>query len=1073
MLSAVIALSVKFRILVIGATVVLLAIAIPQLRTAAVDQFPEFAPPQVQVQAEALGLSAAEVEQLITVPLEQDLLNGVPWLEEIRSESVPGLSMIDLTFEPGTDLLQARQMVAEHLTQAHALPQVGTPPVMIQPTSATGRVLMVALRADRLSLLDLSILARWKIKPRLEGLPGVANVAIWGQRDRQLQVQVDPAKLRAYGVSLNQVVSTTGNALWVSPLTHLEASTPGTGGFVDTPNQRFGIQHVTPITTAEGLSAVTVEDTAGRTLRLGQVATVVEDHQPLIGDAVLDGAPGLMLVIQKFPGANAREVTAALEEALDEMKPGLSGVTMDATVYRPAGYLDGALHNLAVRGLLGALLLIALLVGYLLSWRAAVVALASMLTSVLASAYLLQLRGTTFNILVLAGLLAASAVVVADSIADVYAQRRRPAAIRSATSTSNGRPATSTSNGQAATRSASNGQPAADGATGPIAATRSERAPLVYAALILLLLPAPALLVGGVPGRLIRPAVLSYALAIAVSTLVALLVTPALAAYLLVRDHPRTGPLAGLAERAFDAGLPRLLRRPRALLATAAVLVLASLAVLPQLSRDGALLPTLHDRELTVHLQAAAGTSLPEMTRLTGRVGDELRALPGVRAVGAHVGRALMADQPVNVDSAELWLTVRNTADYGSTVEKVRQVAQGYPGIRARVSTYPADRLAEARVGTTAPLLVRVYGQDLGQLASTAEQVRRMLTGVRGVQQPATQPQWSEPSLRIQVKLPEAQRYGITPGDVRRASATLFAGLPVGSLYEDQKIFDVVVWGVPDARRRPADVANLLIDTAKGPVRLGAVADVRMAPAPVEIHHDNIFRSLDVTAGVDGRPVDDVLREVRSRLAGLAMPLEFHAEAFSGRTVQSAQQTRVAVAAVVVAVTVLLLLQAAFASWRLAALLLVAAPFGAAGSVLAALPVGGLRSVAGLLGILTVLGLVLHSGALLFSGYQQARGADRPATAADVLELTRPRVGPTVLTALLLAALLVPLAVLPTVAGTELARPFAVVVLGGLVSALLLDLLVLPALYLWVGARGPGIPVRPPEPVARPVPASV
>jgi len=232
MIGEIVALSVKFRVLVVGAAIVVLALGVAQLPTASVDALPEFAPTMVQVQAEALGLSAAEVEQLITVPLEQDLLNGVPWLDQIRSESVPGLSTIDMIFDPGTDMLQARQMVQEHLTQAHALPQVGTPPVMIQPLSSTSRVMMISLQSKDVSLIDLSILARWKIKPRLMGLTGVANVAIWGQRDRQLQVQVDPQQLQKYGVTLSQVVDTTGNALWVSPLTFVEASTPGPGGFI-------------------------------------------------------------------------------------------------------------------------------------------------------------------------------------------------------------------------------------------------------------------------------------------------------------------------------------------------------------------------------------------------------------------------------------------------------------------------------------------------------------------------------------------------------------------------------------------------------------------------------------------------------------------------------------------------------------------------------------------------------------------------------------------------------------------------------------------------------------------------
>src|SRR5207249_4826677 len=259
-----------------GAAVAVLALAVAQLPGAPVDELPEFGPPHVQIQTEALGLSAAEVEQLITVPMEHDLLNGVSWLDEIRSESAPGLSSLGLIFEPGTDPLKARQAVQERMSQAFALPPVGNPPVIVQPTSSTSRVMMVGLSSSKdLSLVDLSVLARWKIKPRLMAVPGVSNVTIWGQRDRQLQVQVDPDRLHENGVTLTQVVSTTGNALWASPLTFVEASTPGTGGFVDMSNQRLAIQHVLPIANAESLASVTIVDDAGRTLRLSQVATVV------------------------------------------------------------------------------------------------------------------------------------------------------------------------------------------------------------------------------------------------------------------------------------------------------------------------------------------------------------------------------------------------------------------------------------------------------------------------------------------------------------------------------------------------------------------------------------------------------------------------------------------------------------------------------------------------------------------------------------------------------------------------------------------------------------------------------
>jgi Cu/Ag efflux pump CusA len=318
-----------------------------------VEVLPEFTPTMVEIQTEALGLSAPEVEQLITVPMEQDLLNGVPWLDDIRSESVPGLSRIQLIFEPGTDLLLARQVVQERMTQAVALPQVSAPPLMVQPLSSMSRVMMARLSSDQVSPIDMSVIAHWTIRPRLLGVPGVANVSIWGQRDRQLQVQVDPQQLEEYGVSLLDVIETTGNALWVSPLTFLEASTPGTGGFIDTPNQRLGIQHLLPIKTADDLAQVplTTDDIGGensdeQVLRLSDVATVVEDHQPLIGDNISgDGDGDLLLVIEKFPDANTLEVTQGVEAALAALAPGLTGIEVDTSVYRPASSIETAVGN--------------------------------------------------------------------------------------------------------------------------------------------------------------------------------------------------------------------------------------------------------------------------------------------------------------------------------------------------------------------------------------------------------------------------------------------------------------------------------------------------------------------------------------------------------------------------------------------------------------------------------------------------------------------------------------------------------------------------------------------------------
>ena len=364
----------RFRLLILAVAVGVMAVGVTQLRSAPVDVLPEFTPPYAEIQTEALGLSAEEVEQLITVPMEADLLNGVEGVETIRSESVPGLSSIVLVFARGTDVYRARQLVEERLTQAHALPNVSKPPTLLQPLSSSNRVLMIGLSSSELSLIEQSVIARWTVRPQLMGVEGVANVSVWGMRDQQLQVQVDPARLRAQRVTLSQVVETAGNAQVVSPLTFLEASTPGTGGFIETPQQRLQVRHLLEkIADPAELAKVPVEGTNGR-LTLGDVADVKVDHQPLIGDAVVSGGQGLFLVVEKFPGVSSTEVTEDVEEALETLRPGLSGISTGTTVFRPADYVADALRNLGLALLVGGLLMLLAFVAFGFHWRALVAA---------------------------------------------------------------------------------------------------------------------------------------------------------------------------------------------------------------------------------------------------------------------------------------------------------------------------------------------------------------------------------------------------------------------------------------------------------------------------------------------------------------------------------------------------------------------------------------------------------------------------------------------------------------------------------------------------------------------------
>src|SRR3990172_1992435 len=413
--------SLRLRVLVIAAAAVIMVVGVGELRNMPVDVLPEFAPPYVEIQTEALGLSANEVEDLVTLNVEE-LVAGVPWLQTMRSRSIPGHSSVIMIFEPGTDLMAARQMVQERLTLAYALPNASKPPVMIQPLSATSRVAMIGLSSKDVSLIDLSVQARWTIKPRLLGVPGVANVAVWGDRDRQLQVQIDPERLRARGVTQSQIIQTAGNALWISPLTFLEASFPGTGGWIDGPNQRLEIRHVLPISAPQDLARVTLE---GASLRLGDVANVVEGHPPLIGDALLTDGPGLLLVVEKLPGANTLEVARGGEAALAELRPGLPGVTLDSSIFPSATFIEMAFANLGTALAIAAVIAVLILGALLYDWRAAVISLVAIPLALVAATAVVGLAGGTLNTMVLSGLVIALAVVVDDAILGVDAILRR------------------------------------------------------------------------------------------------------------------------------------------------------------------------------------------------------------------------------------------------------------------------------------------------------------------------------------------------------------------------------------------------------------------------------------------------------------------------------------------------------------------------------------------------------------------------------------------------------------------------------------------------------------------------
>ncbi|WP_258190893.1 efflux RND transporter permease subunit [Arthrobacter sp. PAMC25284] len=1017
-----------------------------QLSSASVDVFPEFAPPKVEVQTACLGLTASEVEQLVSVPLEE-AFNGIDGLDHMRSKSVSQLSSIILEFKHDMDLLTARQLVAERMaTVIPTLPTWAAPPLMLQPLSSTSRVMKIGLSSDTRSLIEMSMISYWSIRAHLLRVPGVANVAIWGERLQMLQVQVDPAKLAANDVTLENVMNSTSDALDAGLLKYSPGSLIGTGGSLDTPNQTMGIRHIQPITSPADLAQVSLDQEEGKPpLRLADVANVVEDHQQLIGDAVINGGPGIMLIVEKLPWGNTVEVTRGVEEALKTMEPGLTGIAVDTTLFRPATFIEESLSNLSLALLLGTLLVIMVLGLFLFQWRTALVSVAAIPLSLVAAALVLYWTGGTVNTMVLAGLVIAVGVVVDDAIIDVENIVRRLRHHRAA---------------------------GGAGSTAKVVvdASLEVRGPIVYATLIIVAATVPIFFLDGLTGAFFRPLATAYTLAVIASMLVALTVTPAMA-YIFLRNaklEDRDPPLVRVLKRWYDAALRPIVRRPAPGYLALGAMGVVGIVAAPLLGQS--LLPSFKERDFLMHWLTTPSASNSEEVRVSQLACKELMTIPGVNNCGSHIGQAFAADEVVGVNFGENWISVDPSVDYDETLAAVEEVVEGYPGIVRDVQTYLKERIREVLTGTGYAVVVRVYGDDLDVLRTEADKVKSILGGIEGAVGAKVALQANIPQMNVEVDLEAAQRYGLKPGDVRRAAATLVAGEEVGDVYRDGKAYDVQVWSPPELRTSVTSIENLPLDTPSGQrIRVADVAKITVAPTPNSIQRSEGSRRLDVSANVVEGDLGKVVQALEAEMATVDFPTGYSAAILGEYTERQAASSRLMLYSIGALLVVYLLLQAAFRSWRLATLAILTLPVALVGGVIAAHMSGGILSLGSLVGFLTLMGIAARNGILLINHCQHLETHEGMTFGpALVLRGAAERLSPILMTTLATALALVPLVVMGNIPGHEIEHPMAVVILGGLVTSTLVNLFIVPSLYLKFakkhGGRLPGH--RQPDPVA-------
>lgn len=1016
----IISLSLRLRIIVVALMAVLMIVGVRILQNASFDVFPEFAPPYVEIQVEAPGLSTAEVEALLAVPIE-NVLNGVPHATHLRSKSVQGLTSIVQHFEHGTDIIQARQLVQERISRiAPQLPAVARPPVMLSPLSSTSRVLKIGVSSKTLTQMEMTTQIRWTLRPRLMSIAGVANVAIWGQRDRQLQVRIDPERLFSNNVTLTQVTTAVQ-----------DATRQFGGGFVDMANQRIAISHVPHIYDARDLSTISIPSANGTPIRLGDLADVMEGFPPPIGDAIINDGPGLLLIVEKQPGANTLDVTKQVEAVLHEMTPAMKGMTFDSTIFRPATYIEMSLHNLNKALLIGCALVIIVLFFFLHDWRVALISVTAIPLSLVVAALVLHYRGGTIDTMVLAGLIIALGEVVDDAIIDVENIVRR---LRENSLLPDPLPALRV----------------------VLDASMEVRSAVVYGSLIVALVLMPVFFLPGLSGAFFQPLALSYILAILASLFVALTLTPALSLLLLPkvyeRSHgasPRIEPrvVRWMKDR-YEAVLHAILARQRRVPLFLTGIVAVTLAVIPFLGEE--FLPHFKEYDFLMHWVTKPGTSLDESARITQRVSKELRSIPGVRNFGAHIGRAEVADEVVGSNFTENWISVDPDVDYDSTVARIQSVVDGYPGLYRDVLTYLRERVKEVLTGTSASIVVRIYGPDLATLERKAKEVGQALASVDGISDLKVQPQTLVPQLTVRFDPDRAARFGVTASDVRRTVATVVNGTKVGEVYENQKIFDVVVWGRRELRTDVERVRDILIDLPRGGrVPLKDVADVHIEPTPNEITRELSSRRIDVTCNTKGNDLGTVARAIDDKLKNISFDAGYHPEILGEYAERQASQSRLHALALLSILGIFLILYADFMSCRLSVLVLLSLPFALAGCVMSTMMTGGILSLGSLVGFVTVLGVAARNAIMLISHYRHLENVEGEGFGPTlVIRGALERLVPILMTALAAGLALLPIVVSGNRPGQEIEYPMAITILGGLTTSTILNLFFLPAMYL-------------------------
>lgn len=1019
--------SLRNRLLVVAAFVTLLTGGVFIVRRVTLDVFPEFAPPQVVIQTEAAGLPPQDVEALITFPLES-AINGMPGVAAIRSKSTAGLSSIVVVFQWGTDIYKARQLVTERLqTVASRFPPGTKPPVMLPITSAVAWLVKFALvpslqeeGISEGSLMELRTLCDWDVRNRLLAIPGVASVTCIGGDVKQYQVLLSAEKLLNYNVTVNDVLDAVRQANVIIP-----------GGFLLQPGQEYIVTGAGRIMSLEDLKQTVVKEREGVPIRLEQVADVRFGPEFKRGDATLNGKPAVIGTVSKLFGADTLTVTYRVEEALKEIERTLPmGVEMDTRVFRQGTFIEASVQNLRRALLEGAVVVSLVVIFFLLNVRASFITLTALPLSLLAGVLLLKALGIGINAMTLGGLAIAIGAVVDDAIVDVENVVRRLRLNREKS-----RP---------------------DPPLGVIFEASVEiRHAMVYATWIILIVFLPIFFLTGVEGRIFTPLGLAFALSLFASLVVAATLTPVLCSLLLVRPRAEYPERESLTMRWMKGGyevlLKKALKHPRWIITVSFLMLVGALALLPFLGRS--FLPEFHEGNFILQATMLPGTSLQESLRVGERIIASLRKYPEVISISQRVGRSELDEEALPPNVSEFDITLRyGERDPEGLTRAIREDLEKIPGVATVLGQFIAHRLDEVLSGVRAQIAMKIFGPDLRMLREKGQEVEQILQGIEGVTDLLLEPLIEVPGVRVEVDREEAARLGLNVGDVLETAAVAFSGTAVSQVLEGQRVFDLFVWFDEESRRDVAAMRNVLIDTPGGrKIPLKLVADVKVVNSPFMINRENVQRRVVIQANVAGRDLGSVIAEAQEKIRKqVSLPQGYFIE-HGGQFKSQQEAARVLMIYGLIAIVgIFVVLFKAFSSARAALLVMANLPLALIGGVVAVFLMGKVMSIPSLIGFISVFGIAARNGIILVSYYRHLRAEGKSRREEVIVEGSKDRLAPVLMTAAATALGLLPLLFGDPV-GKELERPMAYVILGGLVTSTFLNMLVVPTLFMRYG----------------------